>query len=189
VINGGQSMGNQRDGRERLARCCCGNLKVTARGEPVDVYLCSCTDCQRGTGSAFSYAAIFPVSAVSIAGERREYRQQGDSGRCVDSFFCPTCGTAVLFRAEGLPGTLGVPVSRFADPSFARPSKLLGLATASLARASCKHRCNRYSTRLSGHQNFAVTLASASASASSPRGTRARVMAGMIASTRSTTSR
>jgi hypothetical protein len=117
-------MANQRDGAEHVASCACGNLTVTARGEPVEVYLCSCTDCQRGTGSAFSYAAIFPESVVSIAGERRQYTQRGDSGRFVDSFFCPTCGTAVLFRAEGLPGTLGVPVGCFADPSFARPSKL-----------------------------------------------------------------
>jgi hypothetical protein len=47
-----------------------------------------------------------------------------DSGRFVESFFCPACGTVVLFRAEGLPGTLGVPVGCFADPSFAKPSKL-----------------------------------------------------------------
>ncbi len=117
-------MRRQQDGPERVARCACGNLTVTARGEPLEVYLCSCKDCQRGTGSAFSYAAIFPESAVSIAGEQRTYRQRGDSGRFVDSFFCPNCGTAVLFRAEGLPGTLGVPVGCFADPSFARPSKL-----------------------------------------------------------------
>jgi hypothetical protein len=117
-------MGNQRDGAEHVARCACGNLTVTARGEPVDVYLCSCTDCQRGSGSAFSYAALFPELAVSISGARQQYRQQGDSGRFVDGSFCPTCGTAVLFRAEGLPGTLGVAVGCFADPSFARPSKL-----------------------------------------------------------------
>jgi hypothetical protein len=117
-------MGNQQVGAERVAHCACGGLTVTTRGEPVDVYLCSCTACQRGTGSAFSYAAIFPESAVSIAGERRSYRQQGSSGRFVDSSFCPICGTAVLFRAERLPGTLGVPVGCFADPSFAKPSKL-----------------------------------------------------------------
>jgi hypothetical protein len=109
---------------ERIATCSCGNLTVTARGEPLDVYLCSCTACQRGTGTAFSYAAIFPESAVSSAGERRAYRQQGDSGRFVESFFCPICGTAVLFRAEGLPGTVGVPVGCFADPRFTKPSKL-----------------------------------------------------------------
>jgi hypothetical protein len=117
-------MANQDDSPERAARCACGNLTVTARGEPIDVYLCSCTDCQRGTGSAFSYAAIFPEFAVTIAGDGRQYRHRGDAGRSVDSYFCPTCGTAVLFRAEGLPGTLGVPVGCFADPGFARPSKL-----------------------------------------------------------------
>lgn len=109
---------------ERIARCACGGLTATARGEPLDVYLCSCTDCQRGTGSAFSYAALFPEAAVAIAGERRQYTQRADSGRAIDSFFCPTCGTAVAFRAEGLPGTVGVPVGCFADASFPRPSKL-----------------------------------------------------------------
>jgi hypothetical protein len=117
-------MGSQQDGPERIARCACGGLTVTARGEPLEVYLCSCKDCQRGTGSAFSYAAIFPEPAVSITGEQRTYRQRGDSGRFVESSFCPNCGTAVLFRAEGLPGTFGVPVGCFADPTFARPSKL-----------------------------------------------------------------
>jgi hypothetical protein len=116
-------MGNQRDGRERLARCCCGNLKVTARGEPVDVYLCSCTDCQRGAGSVLLRCHISRVrcehcwreAGVQAARRLRTLRRQ---------LFCPTCGTAVLFRAEGLPGTLGVPVGCFADPSFARLSKL-----------------------------------------------------------------
>jgi hypothetical protein len=117
-------MTTQQDGPERVARCYCGNLTVTASGEPIDVYACSCLDCQRGSGSAFSYAAIFPESAVSIAGDKRTYRQHADSGRFIDSFFCPNCGTSVLFRAEGLPGTLGVPVGCFADSSFARPSKL-----------------------------------------------------------------
>ncbi|HET7448089.1 MAG TPA: GFA family protein [Methyloceanibacter sp.] len=67
---------------------------------------------------------LSPESAVSSAGERRAYRQQGNSGRFVESFFCPICGTAVLFRAEGLPGTVGVPVGCFADPRFTKPSKL-----------------------------------------------------------------
>jgi hypothetical protein len=53
------------------------------RGELVDVYLCSYTACQRRTGSAFSYPALFPESAVAIAGDKREYRQHGDSGRAI----------------------------------------------------------------------------------------------------------
>ena len=94
-------MANQQGGPERIARCACSGLTVTARGEPIDVYLCSCTACQRGTGSAFSYAAIFPESAISIAGERRPYRQQGDSGRFVDSRLA---GRLCCFAPKGCRG-------------------------------------------------------------------------------------
>ncbi|MGK2922704.1 MAG: GFA family protein [Methyloceanibacter sp.] len=109
---------------ERGASCACGSLTVKTNGEPVDVYLCSCLKCQRGTGSAFSYAALFSDSAVTITGERRQYADRGDSGRAIESSFCPTCGTAVAFLAEGLPGMIGVPVGCFAGPNFAKPSKL-----------------------------------------------------------------
>jgi hypothetical protein len=109
---------------ERTASCACGNLTAKTSGEPVDVYLCSCLDCQRGTGSAFSYAALFPLSAVTVVGEKKQYAHHGDSGRTIESDFCPTCGTAVAFRAEGLPGVVGVPVGCFADPGFAKPRKM-----------------------------------------------------------------
>jgi hypothetical protein len=115
-------MGNAQ--AERVARCACGSLTVTTRGEPSYIHLCSCLDCQRGTGSAFSYSAFFPEPAVSLAGGNRKYRQRADSGRFIDNFFCPNCGTAVMFRAEGLPGAIGVAVGCFADPNFAKPSKL-----------------------------------------------------------------
>jgi hypothetical protein len=108
----------------RTGHCYCGKLTVSARGEPLHIYACACKDCQRSSGSAFSYAAIFPDSAVTIEGERREYRHHGDSGRFVDSYFCPAFGAGVAFRAEGLPGMLGVPVGCFADPNFAQPSTL-----------------------------------------------------------------
>jgi len=117
-------MAEDKAGAGRTACCACGSLSVQTRGEPVDVYLCSCLKCQRGTGSAFSYAALFPDSAVTIGGERRQYADRGESGREIESDFCPVCGTAVAFRAEGLPGVIGVPVGCFADPSFAKPSKM-----------------------------------------------------------------
>ncbi len=110
--------------RESTASCGCGNLTVTTRGEPADVYACSCLNCQRETGSAFSYGASFPEAAVSIAGERRVWRRQADSGRWIETEFCPTCGVAVIYRLELLPGTIGVSVGCFADPDFAKPKEL-----------------------------------------------------------------
>jgi hypothetical protein len=109
---------------ERTAKCNCGALVLTARGEPADVYACSCIYCQRKSGSAFTYAAIYPESVVSIEGEYRTWRHRSDSGRFLDNSFCPTCGVSVFFRAEALPGRIGFAVGCFADPDFAKPKRL-----------------------------------------------------------------
>ena len=110
--------------RERTASCGCGNLTVTTSGEPSEVYACSCLACQRESGSAFSYGAIYPEAAVSIAGERRVWRRQADSGRWIETEFCPTCGVTVIYRGESSPETIGVSVGCFADPDFAKPEGL-----------------------------------------------------------------
>ena len=110
--------------RERTASCGCGNLTVTTRGEPTEVYACSCLNCQRGSGSAFGYKAIFPEAAVSITGERRVWRRHGGSGRWLETGFCPTCGVGVFGRSENSPETIGVAAGCFADPDFAKPDGL-----------------------------------------------------------------
>ncbi len=110
--------------RERTASCACGNLTVTTSGEPSEVYACSCLNCQRESGSAFSYGAIYPETAVSIAGERRVWRRHADSGRWVETEFCPTCGVTVCYRMESSPEVIGVSAGCFTDPDFAKPEKL-----------------------------------------------------------------
>jgi hypothetical protein len=77
---------------ERTATCCCGNVSVTARGEPSHVYACSCLECQRGSGSVFSYAAIYPEQEVTVAGTPTLYRRRSDFGRLIESSFCPRAG-------------------------------------------------------------------------------------------------
>jgi hypothetical protein len=109
---------------ERTARCGCGKLTVTTTGEPADVYACSCLGCQRNSGSAFSYGAIFPESSVSITGDRKTWRRTSDSGRWTESVFCPVCGGNVCFRAEAWPGIVGVSAGCFADPDFPAPKRL-----------------------------------------------------------------
>lgn len=109
----------------RTATCACGALQATVAGAPMNVHTCSCAECQRDSGSAFTYTAFFPESAVqAIRGEYRNWRRTGNLGRWVDTSFCPTCGTAVFRHWEALPVVFGVPVGCFADPSFERPAKL-----------------------------------------------------------------
>ncbi len=115
---------NEESTREGKASCSCGNLTVTTRGGPLEVAACSCLDCQKRSGSAFTYIAIYSDAAVSIAGDRKVWRSQSDSGRWVESNFCPTCGVAICYRMESLPETTGVCVGCFADSDFAKPERL-----------------------------------------------------------------
>ena len=70
--------------------CLCGQLRLTARGQPYRVGLCHCMDCRKHHGALFHASAIFPESAVTITGEAHAYQ-----GRA----FCPTCGSSVFSRS------------------------------------------------------------------------------------------
>lgn len=81
-------------------------------------------DCQRSTGSAFSYSAFFPEPAVKVSGEHKSWRRSSKAGRWSEANFCPTCGVTVVTRLQALPGMVCVPVGCFGDPDFPGPGKL-----------------------------------------------------------------
>jgi hypothetical protein len=60
---------------KRIARCCCGSLRVEATGEPL-IGLCHCTECQRRTGSAFAVVALFPKEQVRTEGLSKVYARE-----------------------------------------------------------------------------------------------------------------
>jgi hypothetical protein len=108
---------------KRTGSCACGSLKITVTGDPSRVYACACLECQRATGSAFSYRARFLKEAIThIEGDRRVWRRGSDAGRWVEQTFCPTCGTLVYMEGEALPGAIVVSVGCFADMTFAPPA-------------------------------------------------------------------
>ncbi|WP_349236418.1 GFA family protein [Bosea sp. UNC402CLCol] len=57
----------------REARCSCGQLRITCRGEPAIVALCHCRECQRRTGSAYGVAAFFAREAVAVSWDHAYY--------------------------------------------------------------------------------------------------------------------
>ncbi|WP_433860609.1 GFA family protein [Pseudomonas thivervalensis] len=70
--------------------CLCGNVRLEASGRPYRVGLCHCLDCRKHHGALFYAAAVFPLDAVKIEGETRDY-----AGR----FFCPRCGSSLFARS------------------------------------------------------------------------------------------
>ena len=109
---------------ERIARCACGSLALSCRGEPLRVSLCHCTDCQRRTGSAFGIAAFFDRTAVTLqSGMTRRFTRDSISGKPVHFHFCPDCGSSVYWEPERQPALVGVAVGSFADPAFPAPAQ------------------------------------------------------------------
>ncbi len=111
----------RRDGT-RCARCACGSVEATCEGDPVRVLLCSCTECQRRTGSVYGVSAYFPRSAVAVSGNTTAYTRLGGAGRRLTFHFCPSCGTTLYWYAEMFPALIGVAVGGFADREFPAPS-------------------------------------------------------------------
>ena len=105
----------------RTATCACGQLRAICEGEPPLVALCSCTHCQRRTGSVYGVGAYFEREQVTTAGAFKRFRRSSDTGRSVDLRFCPDCGSTVFWELEMMPGRVGVAVGAFADPDFPAP--------------------------------------------------------------------
>jgi hypothetical protein len=89
-------------------------------GEPIRVSVCHCLACQRRTGSAFSAQARFPLEAVTIAGESREFERISDEGEGRRFNFCPRCGATVYYQTD--PELIAIPLGAFAGLDFPPPT-------------------------------------------------------------------
>jgi hypothetical protein len=105
----------------RHAACSCGQLRLTAEGEPVRISMCHCLACQRRTGSAFGLQARFPAERVHVEGRSTEYVRVSDHGEERRFSFCPECGATVYYRLPAAPDLVAVPIGAFADPGFPPP--------------------------------------------------------------------
>ncbi len=110
----------------RHARCDCGQLSFEVQGPPVHVHACSCTQCQRSSGSVMSYSAWFPKDAVTVTGQFTKYQPHGKGHPERFSAFCPACGTGRFFTGgQAFPDTIAFNAGVFADPEFPAPEFII----------------------------------------------------------------
>ena len=74
--------------------CMCGAARYEITQEPIRVYTCHCTDCQRATVSAFSIGVAVPGEAFRLTAKELQPAPGGITagGRVKTRWVCPDCG-------------------------------------------------------------------------------------------------
>lgn len=102
----------------REGGCLCGAVRFKAEGEPLNVRICHCRNCQKAMGSPFFARALFPQTALSVEGETGRY----PSSENVDRVFCKQCGTRLFsWRRNGT--AAGVALATFDDRNVFSPTE------------------------------------------------------------------
>lgn len=104
-------------------RCQCGQAQYRLNGQPLTLFTCHCTDCQRQSSSAFGMALWVHKADVQLTqGELKEWVREMPSGRKMSCRFCPSCGTRIFHQVLGQNETLSIKPGTLDDTSWLRPA-------------------------------------------------------------------
>ncbi|MFL6623419.1 MAG: GFA family protein [Sulfurifustis sp.] len=103
-------------------RCLCGATRYRVTAEPLTVYACHCTDCQKRSGSAFGLSMWINRTAVEVTqGEAVVHTSLTREGRVRKGRVCGQCGTRLWSEPTNQPGLAVVRPGTLDDTSWLRP--------------------------------------------------------------------
>ena len=101
--------------------CLCGEVRYRLTEDPVTLYACHCTDCQRQSGSSFGLSMIVREQSLEVVrGRPQEYKLTLDDGRVKQSRYCGHCATR-LFNPSRVAGLAVLEPGTLDDTSWLRP--------------------------------------------------------------------
>jgi hypothetical protein len=102
----------------REGGCLCGAVRFKTEGEPLNVRVCHCRNCQKAMGSPFFARAQFGPDALTVEGEVGRYA----SSEAIDRVFCTRCGTRLFaWRRNGT--AIGISLATFDDRNAFAPTE------------------------------------------------------------------
>jgi hypothetical protein len=108
------------------AKCACGGIEMSINGRIASMFMCSCTDCQRATGTGHSTVALIPAAAITLVGNPKSFDRPSDSGATFTRYFCPDCGTPLYGKSSRAPDIRMLPVGFFAGQNdWYEPNQLI----------------------------------------------------------------
>ena len=77
-----------------IGGCQCGDVRYECSGQRDQLYVCHCKECRKQSASAFGISVIVKHADLRVTkGEPRSWTRDTDSGRRLQCFFCPRCGS------------------------------------------------------------------------------------------------
>ena len=102
--------------------CQCGHIRYELKAEPLTIYVCHCTECQKQSSSAFGMSMPVPREAVVITqGQPKVWSRRAESGREVTCLFCGDCGTRLFHNPARHPKITNVKPGTLDDTSWLQP--------------------------------------------------------------------
>jgi hypothetical protein len=100
--------------------CACKSVRFECSADPVRMFNCHCTHCQRTTGSGYAPVLVFSRDTVKLTGDIKYYSWTADSGRILKRGFCPTCGNPIFVLVAD-PAFCVVYAPSLDDPKLHKP--------------------------------------------------------------------
>ena len=111
---------NQEKISEYAGGCLCRRTTFTARGEPINPHLCSCTMCQKSSGAPTVAWVEFPLATFQWTSDNKPsvYQSSEKTKRC----FCQTCGCLVGTLNKSYPNVC-ITIASLDNPDLVIPSE------------------------------------------------------------------
>ena len=98
--------------------CYCGAVRYQATGDAIFSGQCHCRQCQYISGGQPNIVMGMPEAGFTYTKGAAKPFRRADLATPVTREFCAECGTHILSRAPGLPGTVLIKVGTFDDPTL-----------------------------------------------------------------------
>jgi hypothetical protein len=82
--------------------CLCGQVRYQCSAVPLFMVNCHCEHCRRTTGSGYAPIVEVPIETLAVSGSVTWYRVTSDRGSLVSRAFCPTCGSTLFGKIDGM---------------------------------------------------------------------------------------
>ncbi len=102
--------------------CLCGAVRYEAKGPPLAMGFCYCTDCRKASGSGFIPFAMFASEVLHITGPLISYASPAENGGEALRNSCKLCASLVFGGPLGKTDSHTIYVGSADDPSWFRPT-------------------------------------------------------------------